>query len=832
MNDCTANWSIPFSGTKHWVLFDPDMNATYWYYAVTREESDTTGFRFTGKFAHARYQAYNVYNDETKDLVWGDDPTHKSALSDVDIVPDAGSNNPFLLGVPRDTPDRDYTMWVVPEGADTAGLTNVITFPASVTQLSIFLRVYLPDQNAGLSGGVPLPTIESFDTATGSPAPCLPTRSILKDDGGGDDGTTAPNPGANTDGQVRFYRLGGGGLYPNEDSAYLATIFKEIGNSVAIIRFKPPTYTDTSDPAGIIPAQAMTRYWSFNVYSIKITNVTACLADYQAVVAKDGFVYIVLGRRTPELLEKTEGMNFLPWGPHDEILFVYRNITPNAQFPYSAAAVPIYSEEQTASAETFIGEYAPIGVYTTEEQFLQQTDPTALFERNAPWFPSLMAFEHYDSGRSHLFPLAEFGGSFDDRNLVTTRSSSSAYPTPYNAVYLGPDQVFVYGGGYGDVEGGTGAFVAKVDPASLEPVWHTQLIDTNQTGEWNYPGVLSALRDGFLYQIYGYRLAKLDPRDGSVVKTVLLPTLAAQRDTSYNGLDALSDGTLIAKTVYREAGCEEQGFSAFVSCTDPANVPNSLVVAIDPRTMKVIGVVEAPEFIGGRLTTTRFQGKDYVYLAGTTTAFRYLYANGQFTLDESWDPGPIYEKGQTSGTAMVVMNDWIVLSTNAAPAKRPLSVIAINQSDAKRQFSAQPFADFKAPPQYPRSLCPSAVSVDAVHQRIYALDAGPGRIGALELRRDGLHTVWTEPQRTLEFLALIGPPDRRVFAGTELPPGQPLTGNTTSDVVWRDAATGRELARTRTPLPAISTGSMVEPYYGGKMLYLAREGRIIELALE
>gem|GEM_PF-1228533 len=26
--NCTSDWSIPFSGTKRWVLFDPDMNAT------------------------------------------------------------------------------------------------------------------------------------------------------------------------------------------------------------------------------------------------------------------------------------------------------------------------------------------------------------------------------------------------------------------------------------------------------------------------------------------------------------------------------------------------------------------------------------------------------------------------------------------------------------------------------------------------------------------------------------------------------------------------------------------------------------------------------------
>jgi hypothetical protein len=450
---------------------------------------------------------------------------------------------------------------------------------------------------------------------------------------------------------------------------------------------------------------------------------------------------------------------------------------------------------------------------------------------NPPWFPSLMAFEHYDSARSHLFPEADFGGSFEGSNRVTTRPSPRKYPTPYNIVYLGPGEVFVYGGGYGDVPGGTGAYVAKVDPVSLKPVWRNKLINTVKTNEWDYPGVLSALRDGYLYQIYGYRLAKLNAQDGTVVQKVELPTLAAQRDTSYNGLDALPDGTLIAKTVYREAGCENQGFSAFLDCDNPNNVPNSLVVAIDPRKLEVIGVVEAPEFIGGRLTTAHFEGKDYVYLAGTTTAFRYLYENGQFTLDDSWEPGQIYKKGQTSSTAMVVMNDWVILQTNATPAKRPLSVIAINQSDARRQFAAQPFADFPSPKGYPKSISPSAVSVDATQNRIYALDAGPGRIGALELSDEGLDTIWTEPQRTTEFLALIGPPDRRVVVGTEIPPGQPLRGNTHDFVVWRDAATGRELARTPQPLPAISTGSMVEPYYFGRMYYLAKTGEIIELAV-
>jgi hypothetical protein len=180
---------------------------------------------------------------------------------------------------------------------------------------------------------------------------------------------------------------------------------------------------------------------------------------------------------------------------------------------------------------------------------------------------------------------------------------------------------------------------------------------------------------------------------------------------------------------------------------------------------------------------------------------------------------------------MVVMNDCAVLQTNAAPAKRPLSVIAISQADAARQFKAQPFAEYKAPEGYPTSISPSAVSVDPLHNRIYALDAGPGRIGALELSADGLSTIWTVPQRTTEFLALIGAPERRVVVGTELPPDQFLRSNTLDFVVWRDAANGRELARTQQPLPAINTGTMVEPYYFGRMYYLARTGEIIELAV-
>src|SRR5262249_23205607 len=104
---------------------------------------------------------------------------------------------------------------------------------------------------------------------------------------------------------------------------------------------------------------------------------------------------------------------------------------------------------------------------------------------------------------------------------------------------------------------------------------------------------------------------------------------------------------------------------------------------------------------GGRPTTTRFQGNDYVYFATTATfqqsAIRYRIQNGKFTTtdpDPSWNPGNLYLPGQSFGTAVAIMNDWFVVQSNGNPAEAPRSVIAINQADATQHFSLQPFKDF------------------------------------------------------------------------------------------------------------------------------------------
>ncbi len=55
---------------------------------------------------------------------------------------------------------------------------------------------------------------------------------------------------------------------------------------------------------------------------------------------------------------------------------------------------------------------------------------------------------------------------------------------------------------------------------------------------------------------------------------------------------------------------------------------------------KVPDSPELKEMIGGRVTTTQYHGKDYVYLPGRTNLYRYEWNGKNITLDKSWGPVP------------------------------------------------------------------------------------------------------------------------------------------------------------------------------------------------
>jgi hypothetical protein len=63
-----------------------------------------------------------------------------------------------------------------------------------------------------------------------------------------------------------------------------------------------------------------------------------------------------------------------------------------------------------------------------------------------------------------------------------------------------------------------------------------------------------------------------------------------------------------------------------------------------------------------------------------------------------------------------------------------------------------------------------------------------------------------------------------------VPLGQQPGSNTNDWVVWRNADTGDEIARSPL-LQVVNGGTVVEPGYAGRMYFLAQDGKIIELTI-
>jgi len=475
---------------------------------------------------------------------------------------------------------------------------------------------------------------------------------------------------------------------------------------------------------------------------------------------------------------------------------------------------------------------------------------------NSPWYPSLSSFEHYDSARSHVFSRAYFGGSTSEKNAVTSSNSATdLYPSGFNMVYKDASHAYILGGGYGQLPGSIGAFVDQVDPVTLASVWHTQLMDITVTPAlWDYPGVMGMLSDGNLYVSYSHYLAKIDPSDGHVIASLDLPVNvdADPNNAAYNGFNATADGLLVFKSGYRAYGCTEQGPPALAKC--PANptaatpttigwVPPSELVTVDPISMTVLHQVTLLHPAGARATITRFQGKNYAYLIegfGPCQGIRYeVGSDGSLTLDPTWTAPVTQDAGQTTNTSFVAMKDWVATANNSYKTTVPMSVTAISQADSTKSVSLKPFANDTPDPWLvanlggATSMVGASLSSDASSNLLFVFDTVPRKLAALRLSVNGptpkLTTVWKKTQTTTEFTMLIGDAHHRVLVSTDIPANEVPTQNANGMAVWRDAATGRELARSAV-IPTMTQGSMIQPFYNGDLMWEGQLGTLYRLS--
>lgn len=468
---------------------------------------------------------------------------------------------------------------------------------------------------------------------------------------------------------------------------------------------------------------------------------------------------------------------------------------------------------------------------------VQQEAKCIAGQKNPPWYPTMNAFERGDSNRTGLYKCATFTGSFTGPNQVYAYRSPDSYYAPAIMVTRGTNEIYVYGGSNAASDPiPTSSYVARIEPGTLKEIWRTVLININISNPWTGVGGLESL-GGDLFAITNSYLYKLNGTTGEVKGVLTLPTgLSLPNNSYFNGMDGWPDGTLVMKNLARAPGCTIQGFFALTNCPNLGQTPPSAMVAVNPKTMKVLDWTQLKQMIGGRITATQYHGKDYAYLPGSTNLYRYEWDGKNLTLDKSWGPVPYLLPNQTSASACGIMKDWVVCQTNGGGvSKVPLSVFAVSQANASKLTRIQPMP--LKPGQV--SYIPSLPAFDPENNRIYAMDPGPGKVAAINLdqKTGNMTLAWSVDQKTLEWTVLIGPADQRVFVGTNILTNVtnpldykvgPIGANYKEQIQWRDASTGKLLAASDYFSPMIN-GFEMWPGYGGLIYEGLNEGHIMAL---
>lgn len=372
----------------------PDEAAIYWISAY--EAVPGTRLRITGRYPHARYFSFNVYDQALRPI---------DAIADVEIAPDAGSVNPFAATASRTGDKRNFTAYVdfgpVPaQRAPNTIYTGTGQSAAPNLNGTLILRVYVPDHGRDETGGVGLPTITLESTApsggrpsdsacTGLAKPPVPGLSEAVAAGAF---PVAPAgldaPGQPTPRWVKFRNLvqvanrvgtdnpffdsftgplspaedagGNGGFLSNVHNAYVYAALNRSYGEVSVTRMRVPETPDTRPGPATMP-DAELRYFSMCTNDFASQRFIGCATDDRTAVGTDGFAEYVVSTQAarPSWATPACGYTWLPFGPNTSSGLILRHMLPRATF---AQAI------QRAKPEH---ELATMGTYLPSTRYLK-----------------------------------------------------------------------------------------------------------------------------------------------------------------------------------------------------------------------------------------------------------------------------------------------------------------------------------------------------------------------------------------------------------------------------------------------------------------------------
>lgn len=353
--------------------FYPDEAANYW--AGTYQAIPGTRLRITGRYPHARYSSFNVYDNSLRPL---------DAVADFEFAPDPGSSNPFRLGADRNAEPRDYTGFIEFTAPPAQPAPNTLYAGsgrdgAANYEGTLLYRVYMPDGGLDDTGGVGLPTV-TLESVSGTQRPprsvcealSKPTTDAGVQANANADGLpvtkpantfTAPVPGyvyaphSNPPVWNRAIGTENAGALATSDNSYLAARTSRAYGRVLEIRVKLPTFPDTRSGIDVMPTSEL-RYLSLCQNDVA-TRYVACRSDDRTVLDHDRFATYVIsspGDR-PANARSECGRTWLPWGVVDDGYLLLRHMLPDPSFTGSIQA------STPGPAEAKMGDYFPSARY-------------------------------------------------------------------------------------------------------------------------------------------------------------------------------------------------------------------------------------------------------------------------------------------------------------------------------------------------------------------------------------------------------------------------------------------------------------------------------------
>jgi hypothetical protein len=372
-------------------LFYPDTGVNYYLGRVSLPPGGRLVVR--GEYPHARYTSFNVY-DETFQ------PT--DALADVDIHPDRGATNPFVVGNRRDRAERGYTVKVVPDPVpqhrrNRARNTVYLGDEGqSRFNASMVLRVYLPDRGRNQFGGVPLPEVAvrlPDGTEIDQPATCSaltqqPSTGVTEADQQGT-GPSIPNysTAKRHPDWERFFNVprtmlrqfsqtlaeeygaeSRGGLFSDGNNAYVYAFMSRSLGRVLVLRGRLPNVPETYGGQRVF-TRGQLRYWSMCSVSMQpygVTDTIGCVNDSRLVTNRDGWYTTVVStpEDRPANARRRCGVTWLPFGIRPTAALVMRNQLADPDFAHSVQRV-----RRPGTEREVMGDFLPRGHYTGTQAF-------------------------------------------------------------------------------------------------------------------------------------------------------------------------------------------------------------------------------------------------------------------------------------------------------------------------------------------------------------------------------------------------------------------------------------------------------------------------------